>query len=125
MANYSFVNFADIESSSSNESVQALFTRSKLGSKDVGVSLFKYAPDFKADMAHSHKVQEEVYVVIKGSGHILLDDEVKELKLWDVLRVDPSVVRAFAAGSEGLDIMAVGGPKPEGGDGERHDAIWP
>ena len=41
------------------------------------------------------------------------------------MRVAPDVVRAFEAGPEGLDIIAVGGPKPEGGDGVLGTAAWP
>jgi hypothetical protein len=35
------------------------------------------------------------------------------------------VVRAFEAGPDGMDVVAVGGPKPEGGDGEMADSPWP
>jgi len=57
-------------------------------------------------------------------GRILLDDEVYELRQWDVVRVAPEVVRAFEAGTDGLDIIAVGGPKPR--RGRRHGtATWP
>jgi hypothetical protein len=40
-------------------------------------------------------------------------------------RVSPDVVRAFAAGPEGLEIVAVGGPKPEGGDADTAPVSWP
>jgi hypothetical protein len=50
---------------------------------------------------------------------------VLELRQWDVVRVAPEVVRAFEAGPDGLDIIAVGGPKPEGGDGVVGAAVWP
>jgi hypothetical protein len=56
---------------------------------------------------------------------MLLDDEVHSLRQWDVVRVAPQVVRAFEAGPDGLDIIAIGGPKPEGGDGVRATAAWP
>jgi hypothetical protein len=42
-----------------------------------------------------------------------------------VVRVAPDVVRAFEAGPEGLDIVAVGGPRPEDGDGVMGAANWP
>ena len=54
-----------------------------------------------------------------------LDDEVREIRQWDVIRVAPPVVRAFEAGPDGLELIAVGGPKPEGGDGVRSDSPWP
>jgi hypothetical protein len=34
-------------------------------------------------------------------------------------------VRAFEAGPDGLDVVAVGGPRPEDGDGVMADAAWP
>ena len=59
-------------------------------------------------MAHSHREQEEAYVVAAGSGRALLDGEVVELVQWDVLRVAPEVVRAFEAGPDGLALIAIG-----------------
>jgi len=34
-------------------------------------------------------------------------------------------VRAFEAGPDGMDVIAVGGPKPEEGDGVPASAEWP
>jgi hypothetical protein len=42
-----------------------------------------------------------------------------------VVRVAPEVARAFEAGPDGLEFIAVGGPKPEGGDGEVAPIEWP
>jgi mannose-6-phosphate isomerase-like protein (cupin superfamily) len=33
--------------------------------------------------------QEEVYVVLRGSGRMKVDDEIVELKEWDAVRVPP------------------------------------
>jgi mannose-6-phosphate isomerase-like protein (cupin superfamily) len=125
MSNYSKVNLLKVENSSRNEGVEARFARKYLESQDLGVSLFRYAPSYKSETAHSHKVQEEAYFVAEGSGNILLDDEVVQLELWDVVRVAPEVVRAFEAGPEGLTIIAIGGPKPVDGDGVKQDPQWP
>lgn len=43
---------------------------------------------------------------------------------WDVLRVAPSVVRSFEAGPKGLDVICIGGRKPEGPDGEKVEGFW-
>ena len=107
------------------EGVEGRFGRKHLDSRDLGVSLFRYGPNVRSKMAHSHREQEEAYVVVAGSGRILLDDETQEVRTWDVIRVAPEVVRAFEAGSEGLEIIAIGGPKPEEGDGVRATANWP
>ena len=44
---------------------------------------------------------------------------------WDVVRVAPTVVRAFEAGPEGMDIVAIGGPRPAESDGEFVEVKWP
>jgi quercetin dioxygenase-like cupin family protein len=105
--------------------LEGRFGRKHLDSRDLGVSLFRYEANLRSPMAHSHREQEEAYVVVAGSGRVLLDDTVQELRQWDVVRVAPEVVRAFEAGPDGLDVIAVGGPKPEEGDGVRADAEWP
>jgi mannose-6-phosphate isomerase-like protein (cupin superfamily) len=73
----------------------------------------------------THAEQEEVYVVVSGSGRAKLDDELIELTQWDVLRVAPPVIRAFQAGPDGLEVICVGGRRPKGGDSERFEDFWP
>jgi mannose-6-phosphate isomerase-like protein (cupin superfamily) len=126
MSDYSLINILEVEDQSTgDDGTTKRFTRKYLDSRDLGVSLFTYPPNFKAEKAHSHKEQEEAYVVVKGSGHILLNEKVLDLKMWDVIRVAPEVTRAFAAGPDGLDLIIVGGPKPDGGDGVRQTPNWP
>lgn len=48
----------------------------------------------------------------------------RELATWDVLRVGPPVVRSFAAGPDGLDLLCIGGKRPKGGDTERFPDFW-
>jgi quercetin dioxygenase-like cupin family protein len=105
--------------------IEGRFGRTPLGSRDLGVSHFRYAPGFRSPAGHRHREQEEAYVVVAGSGRALLDGEVVELRQWDTVRVAPEVVRAFEAGPDGMDVIAIGGPKPEGGDGETAPADWP
>jgi quercetin dioxygenase-like cupin family protein len=127
MSSFSRVNLLEVEDSVGERApgIEGRFGRKHLDSRDLGISLFRYAANLRSPMAHSHREQEEAYVVVAGSGTILLDGDVQELKLWDVVRVAPEVVRAFAAGPDGLDIIAVGGPKPEEGDGVLGTAEWP
>jgi len=127
MSRFATVNLLEIENSVGDRApgVEARFARKYLDSRDLGVSHFRYAPNLRSPMAHSHREQEEAYVVVAGSGRLLLDDEVLELRQWDVVRVAPEVVRCFEAGPEGLDVIAVGGPKPAEGDGVMATANWP
>ena len=75
-------------------------------------------------MGHSHREQEEVYVVVSGSGRIKLDDDVRELRAWDVVRVAPSTVRAVEGGPQGIELIAIGSTRPEGGDGVPAPEGW-
>src|SRR5918997_4546027 len=113
-------NFDDLRDVSPRDArMEWRFARDALRSPELGVSRFTYEPDSRMPWGHRHRVQEEVYVVVAGSGRAKLDDEVVELSVWDVLRVAPSVARSFEAGPEGLDVICIGGRKPEGGDNER------
>jgi quercetin dioxygenase-like cupin family protein len=127
MSSYTTVNLLEIEDSVGERApgIEGRFGRKHLDSRDLGVSKFSYAPNLRSPMAHSHREQEEAYIVVAGSGRVLLDDEIQELRQWDVLRVAPEVVRAFEAGPEGLDLIAVGGPRPEDGDGVMGPGNWP
>ena len=53
------------------------------------------------------------------------DDAVVELRQWDVVRVAPAVVRAFEGGPDGIELIAIGSDRPEGGDGEMVKDFWP
>jgi quercetin dioxygenase-like cupin family protein len=127
MPDYAIVNLLEIDDSVGDRvpGLEGRFGRTQLGSRDLGISHWRYAPGFRTPGGHSHREQEEAYVVVAGSGRARLDDEVRDLRPWDVLRVAPAVVRGFEAGPDGLELLAVGGPKPEGGDGVRSDAPWP
>jgi quercetin dioxygenase-like cupin family protein len=127
MSRFATVNLLDIENSIGERApgIDGRFARKHLESRDLGVSLFRYGADMRSPVAHSHREQEEAYIVVAGSGRVLLDGDTQELRQWDVLRVAPDVVRAFEAGPEGLNIVAVGGPRPEDGDGVMGAANWP
>jgi uncharacterized cupin superfamily protein len=127
MSNHTHLNLMDVKDSVAGrvKGLSGRFGRGPMGAKDIGVSHWRYEPGFRAPAGHKHREQEEAYLVISGSGQVLLDGEVLELRQWDLVRVSPEVVRAFAAGPDGMDIVAVGGPKPEGGDGEQAEVSWP
>ena len=102
--------------------LEARFGRDALGVEGGGFSYQKLAPNFEAPFGHSHTAHEEAYVVVAGSGRVKLDDEVRELRQWDALRCAPGVRRAFAAGPDGLELVAIG--FGAGGDAEMIDKPW-
>ena len=126
MADWTKKNFGDLRDVSPPAvRIQWRFAREALGSPELGVSRFTYEPGARMPWGHRHRVQEELYVVVGGSGRAKLDDEVIELETWDVLRVAPAVIRSFEAGPAGLDVICVGGQEPPEGDNERVDDFWP
>ena len=128
MSAYSIVNLKEEVEDSMGErapGIEGRFARKHLDSEHLGISYLRYGAGVRSPSAHSHREQEEAYVVVSGSGRVRLDDEIREIRQWDVIRVAPPIVRAFEAGPDGLDVIAVGASKPEGGDGVPSDSPWP
>jgi mannose-6-phosphate isomerase-like protein (cupin superfamily) len=75
-----------------------------------GLSYQRVPPNYRFPYGHTHKEQEEVYVVVRGSGRMKLDDEVVELEEWDAVRVAPRTWRGYEAGPNGLEILVIGAP---------------
>ena len=74
------------------------------------LSYQRLPPGYRFPYGHTHMKQEEVYVVLRGSRRMKLDDEIVELKEWDAVRVPPGTWRGYEAGPEGLEILVIGAP---------------
>ncbi len=90
-----------------------------LALENSGLSYQRVPPDYRFPYGHTHTKQEEVYVVLRGSGRMKVDDEIVELKEWDAVRVPPGMWRGYEAGPEGLEILVIGAPNL--GDDPRED----
>jgi mannose-6-phosphate isomerase-like protein (cupin superfamily) len=119
MSGYTVKNLMEIDDSTGGRApgVEGRFARKHLDSTELGVSHFRFDAGTRSPMGHHHREQEEAYVVVGGSGRMKLDDDIIDLRRWDVIRVAPATVRAFEGGPEGIEIIAIGGSKPEDGDG--------
>jgi mannose-6-phosphate isomerase-like protein (cupin superfamily) len=53
------------------------------------LSYQRVPPGCRLPYGHTHKTQEEVYVVLRGSGRMKVDDEIVEVEEWDAVRVPP------------------------------------
>jgi mannose-6-phosphate isomerase-like protein (cupin superfamily) len=127
MSAYTVVNLMELEDVVGDRApgLEGRFGRKHMDSRDLGVSHWRYEPNVRAPASHSHREQEEAYVVVAGAGRARLGDEIVDIRQWDVLRVAPETVRGFEAGPDGLEMIAIGGPKPADGDGQQSDAPWP
>ena len=81
-----------------------------LGLEKSGLSYQCVPPGYRFPYGHTHKTQEEVYVVLHGSGRMKVDDDIVELEEWDAVRVPPGTWRGYEAGPEGLEILVIGAP---------------
>lgn len=101
---------------------QAHFPREELGAEQTGLSYQVLRPGKRQAFGHKHDEAEEVYVILSGSGRVRLDDEIKEVKRLDAIRVAPQVKRAFEAGEEGMAWLAFGAHHEK--DGEILQGFW-
>src|SRR5690349_16226818 len=103
--------------------LQARFARRPIGGKSLGLTHFTLDPGFRIPFGHRHEKQDEVYVVVRGSARIKVDDEVVELGEWDAIRFDKGAMRNVEAGPEGLEYLAFSaGDDP--GDAEMVEGWW-
>jgi glyoxylate utilization-related uncharacterized protein len=104
--------------------IEARFARDALGCQQLGLSFQRLAPKARFPYGHHHNEQEEVYVVLEGSGQMKLDDDVCPIRRWDAIRVGKDTVRSFEAGPDGLAFIAVGAPKTESQDAQMIPNWW-
>ena len=125
------VNRADVANSAEafgmGEFQDSRFFTTDLDATQVGLAWHRLKPGKRSPIAHRHREQEEVYVVIAGSGRAKLEDTVVTLASGDVLRVAAQTARGFEAGADGLEFLAFGAPVVDGDErdqGELLDGFW-
>ena len=89
-----------------------------------GVSYQRIAPNFRLPFGHTHKTQEEIYVVLSGKVKAKVGDEVLELGPLDAIRVHKDTIRGFEGGPEGAELLAIGAPHTGPGDAEVVQDWW-
>ena len=128
MADHTKVNLMEVEDAAvrfgQSPGLQARFARVPLELRSSGLSHFRLAPDFRTPFGHRHAEQEEVYVVLSGSGRIKVGDEVIDLRPWDAVRVAAGAMHTLEAGAEGLEYIAFGAPNTENQDAELVQGWW-
>lgn len=57
---------------------------------------------------HSHKQNEEIYIILSGKGKAVIDGETVELNKGDFLRLSPAAKRQiFAADDSGISYICI------------------
>ena len=114
-------------STSKNYAVSTLGTYATLGEKEadgakgrvmLGKALGLTASEISVNSApagtfmpfvHSHKQNEEVYIIVSGNGVFHVDGEEFPIQEGSVIRVDPNGKRAIKAGNETLVYICMQG----------------
>ena len=112
MASYTKKNLRDVENQARKfdmpGEMDARFARTDLQGETLGLRIMTLDPGFRIPFGHKHPGQEEVYVVVRGSGRVKVDDEVVELRQWDAIRFDKDTMRNMEAGDDGIEYLAFG-----------------
>ena len=88
--------------------MQARFARRTIGGETLGLSHFTLEPNFRIPFGHKHEGQEEVYVIVRGSARVKVEDEIVQLGEWDAIRFDTNTMRNVEAGPDGVEYVAFG-----------------
>src|ERR671928_134500 len=108
MANYEVKRIDEMETAFGGAYKRA---RGELGVESFGVSVMDFAADEQRYPEHDHAEdgQEEVYLVVRGSGDIEIEGERHRLDPETMVRVGPGVKRKIWSGGGAVRGVGVGG----------------
>jgi quercetin dioxygenase-like cupin family protein len=107
---YSWVDLEDIEPAGPGGAVR--FVRRELGATAFGCNHFTLPPGAEGRRHDEAETgQEEVVIVLSGSGTLEVDDDVIDLRPGRFVRIDPGTTRMPVAGDDGLTFVVVGAPR--------------
>jgi mannose-6-phosphate isomerase-like protein (cupin superfamily) len=128
MSEFTHINLKEVEDQAPkfglSPDLEFRMGRVPLEMENAGMSYLRVAPNYRVPFGHNHKNQEEVYVVVAGSGRVKVGDEVRELRQWDAVRVHKNTMRGFEASDDGLEIIAIGAPNTGPGDADMEQGWW-
>lgn len=83
----------------------------QLGASALGARMWRLEPG-KASTKHRHFTQEELYVLLEGTGRVRVDEEVLTLEPLDTLLVEPDTVRQLFNDTDADQLwLVVGAPR--------------
>ncbi len=84
----------------------------QLAARSLGARLWRLSPG-QASTRHRHDTQEELYLLLAGTGRARVDGEVLTLGALSALVVDPESVRQLFNDTDGDQLWLVVGAPPE------------
>jgi len=124
---YTLVNLEDVEDMAKRfglgEQGEARFANRALGTARTGVSHQRLRAAMRQAFGHRHQHAEEVFVILAGTGRLRIDDEIRDVRPLDAVRIAPGSARAFEAGPDGLEFLVFG--PHHTGDAVMDPNFWP
>lgn len=72
----------------------------KIGLSGAEISVNFLPAGAAVPFVHTHKQNEEIYVILEGKGTMTIDDEKVDLAAGDFLRISPAGKRQLAASAD-------------------------
>lgn len=129
MAGYTVKNLKEVENQGvkfglDENDIEVRMAKDPLECTGCGVSYMRLGPGYRPPYGHSHKTQEEIYILVNGSARMKLGDTVEDMKPFTAVRVSPETLRGYEAGPEGAELIVIGTPKTGGGDADTVAGWW-
>ena len=87
-----------------------LKARDEVGASSFGLGVIELGPNANDHPDHDHPGgQEEVYVVLRGSGEMDIEGDKVALDPETIIRVGPETKRKITPGPDGMRLLAIGG----------------
>jgi mannose-6-phosphate isomerase-like protein (cupin superfamily) len=129
MAGYTAKNLKEIENQGvrfglDENDMELRMAKDPLECSACGLSYMKLGPGYRPPFGHTHKTQEEIYILVSGSARMKLGDELVEMTPFTAVRVSPETMRGYQGGPEGAELIVIGTPRTGGGDADTVGGWW-
>ncbi len=77
-----------------------IFLKDLIGSTSCEISITSIAPHTELPFFHSHKQNEEIYIILSGEGKFQVDDDVFPISEGSIIKVNPNGQRSMINNSD-------------------------
>ena len=131
MAEYKVVKVSDVPDQAPRfglgpDEHEIRFLRNDLGCEHCGVSYARFGSGWQPTRGHTHRRQEEVYLLVSGRAQCKVGDDIVDMEPWTAIRMPPETPRAVrAVGDEDAVFVMIGAPNTGPGDADGLHDFWP
>ncbi|MCI1274380.1 MAG: cupin domain-containing protein [Clostridiaceae bacterium] len=89
------------------KSTGKIFLKNILNLTGAEISLNYIPENTKAAFLHTHKENEEVYIVLQGNGEFIINDNKLKIKAGSVIKVSTNAKRGINSGDNDLIVIVI------------------